>query len=334
MGSHDPLPNRATDCQVNGIQSSALPFTVLGGFLGSGKTTLLNRLLTTTKETRYAVLVNDFGELNIDERLIAAHDGETIALANGCVCCSMADGFVSALTTVMGRATQFDHMVIEASGVSHPGRIMDIAKLDPDLSPNGVIVLIDAPQFLSQLADSMIKDAVLTQVTEADILIINKANLTDQSTVNAVRNILDNQNPDCTTLINDQIDFDPSPLFDAMHMIALGIENNLASIHDKTKSTHKHDQFHSCVLRQNQPLSRDAFENWATALPPFVIRGKGLISFTESPHQQWIWQKVGRTYHLEPGSETPEHSSTVVLIGTEQMTTTMTPTIYGPFSDR
>ncbi len=85
MGSHDPLPNRATDCQVNGIQSSALPFTVLGGFLGSGKTTLLNRLLTTTKETRYAVLVNDFGELNIDERLIAAHDGETIALANGCV---------------------------------------------------------------------------------------------------------------------------------------------------------------------------------------------------------------------------------------------------------
>ena len=112
---------------MNEIQTSALPFTVLGGFLGSGKTTLLNRLLNLTKETRYAVLVNDFGELNIDERLITAHDGETIALANGCMCCSMADGFVSALTAVMERADQFDQMIVEASGVSNPGRIMDIA---------------------------------------------------------------------------------------------------------------------------------------------------------------------------------------------------------------
>ena len=101
---------------MNEIQTSALPFTVLGGFLGSGKTTLLNRLLNLTKETRYAVLVNDFGELNIDERLIEAHDGETIALANGCMCCSMADGFVSALTAVMERADQFDQMIVEASG--------------------------------------------------------------------------------------------------------------------------------------------------------------------------------------------------------------------------
>ena len=120
-----------------------------------------------TKETRYAVLVNDFGELNIDEHLVTTHDGETIALANGCMCCSMADGFVSALTTVMERADQFDQMIVEASGVSNPRRIMDIAKLDPGLAPNGTIVLVDAPQFLNQLTDSMIKDAVLTQVKEA-----------------------------------------------------------------------------------------------------------------------------------------------------------------------
>ena len=139
------------------FQSSTLPFTVLGGFLGSGKTTLLNRLLNMTKEIRYAVLVNDFGELSIDEHLITAHDGETIALANGCMCCSMADGFISALTMVMDRADQFDQMVVEASGVSNPRRIMDIAKLDPGLSPNGAIVLVDAPQFHNQLTDSMKK---------------------------------------------------------------------------------------------------------------------------------------------------------------------------------
>jgi G3E family GTPase len=321
---------------MNEFQSSTLPFTVLGGFLGSGKTTLLNRLLNLTTQTRYAVLVNDFGELNIDEYLIARHDGETIALTNGCMCCSMADGFVSALTTVMDRADQFDQIVVEASGVSNPRRIMDIAKLDPGLSPNGVIVLVDAPQFLNQLTDSMIKDAVLTQVKEADILLISKANLTNQSTLNAVRETLDKQHSDCTLLINDQDDFDPRPLFDSIPMASSSTEKDVALVDTKATSdhghVHTHDQFHSCVLQHSKPLDRNTFESWATALPPSVIRGKGVISFTESPHQQWIWQKVGRTCRLEHSSITPERSSKVVLIATEQMPTDTDPKFYGPFS--
>ena len=318
------------------FQSSTLPFTVLGGFLGSGKTTLLNRLLNLTTQTRYAVLVNDFGELSIDEHLIARHDGETIALANGCMCCSMADGFISALTMVMDRADQFDQMVVEASGVSNPRRIMDIAKLDPGLSPNGAIVLVDAPQFHNQLTDSMIKDAVLTQVKEADILLINKANLASQTTVEAVRETLNKHHSDCALLINDQDNFDPRPLFDSIHMASSIAEKDMAFV--DTKATpdhwhgHTHDQFHSCVLQHSKPLDRHIFESWATALPPSVIRGKGVISFTESPHQQWIWQKVGRTYHLEHSSITSERSSKVVLIGTKGMPTDTDPKIYGPFS--
>ena len=318
------------------FQSSTLPFTVLGGFLGSGKTTLLNRLLNLTTQTRYAVLVNDFGELSIDEHLIARHDGETIALANGCMCCSMADGFISALTMVMDRADQFDHMVVEASGVSNPRRIMDIAKLDPGLSPNGAIVLVDAPQFHNQLTDSMIKDAVLTQVKEADILLINKANLASQTTVEAVRETLNKHHSDCALLINDQDNFDPRPLFDSMHMASSIAEKDMALFDANTTSDHghghTHDQFHSCVLQHSKPLDRHIFESWATALPPSVIRGKGVISFTESPHQQWVWQKVGRTYHLEHSSITSERSSKVVLIGTKGMPTDTDPKIYGPFS--
>ena len=320
---------------MNEIQTSALPFTVLGGFLGSGKTTLLNCLLNLTKETRYAVLVNDFGELNIDERLIEAHDGETIALANGCMCCSMADGFVSALTAVMERANQFDQMIVEASGVSNPGRIMDIAKLDPGLSPNGAIVLVDAPQFLNQLKDSLIKDAVLTQVKEADILIINKAHLTDKSTVETIIETLGAQHSDCTTLVNDQPVFDPSPLFGSVETENLKRGKPLALVDDKSTAEqnhdHTHDQFQSYVLHQINPIDRRTFESWATTLPPSVIRGKGFISFTESPHQQWIWQKVGRTYDLEPRSEASGQSSMVVLIGTKEMPVESDPVIYGPF---
>ena len=213
---------------------------------------------------------------------------------------------------------------------------MDIAKLDPGLSPNGAIVLVDAPQFHNQLTDSMIKDAVLTQVKEADILLINKANLASQTTVEAVRETLNKHHSDCALLINDQDNFDPRPLFDSIHMASSIAENDMALVDTKATSDHwhghTHDQFHSCVLQHSKPLDRHIFESWATALPPSVIRGKGVISFTESPHQQWIWQKVGRTYHLEHSSITCERSSKVVLIGTEGMPTDTDPKFYGPFS--
>ena len=113
-------------------------------------------------------------------------------------------------------------------------------------------------------------------------------------------------------------------------------EKHMALVDANTTSDHGHDnihdQFHSCVLRHRKPLDRNTFERWATALPLSVIRGKGVISFTESPHQQWVWQKVGRTYHLELSSITSERSSKVVLIGTKGMPTDTDPKIYGPFS--
>ena len=212
---------------------------------------------------------------------------------------------------------------------------MDIAKLDPGLSPNGAIVLVDATQFLNQLNDSLIKDAVLTQVKEADILLINKAHLTDQSTIETIKETLDTQHTDCTTLINDRPVFDPSPLFGSIETENIKRRKDLALVDNKGTSeqvhNHNHDQFHSCVLRQIKPIDRSTFESWATTLPPSVIRGKGLISFTESPHQQWIWQKVGRTYDLESSSGASGQSSMVVLIGTKEMPVESDPVIYGPF---
>ena len=112
-------------------------------------------------------------------------------------------------------------------------------------------------------------------------------------------------------------------------------KNNLALVDNKSTAEHNHDhthdQFQSCVLRQDKPINRSTFEYWATTLPPSVIRGKGLISFSESPHQQWIWQKVGRTYELESSFGTSGQPSMVVLIGTKEMPVKSDPAIYGPF---
>ncbi len=311
-----------------------LPFTVLGGFLGAGKTTLLNRLLTETQDTRFAVLVNDFGELNIDEGLVARHDGKTISLSNGCMCCSMADGFLSTLMTVMDRADEFDHVVVEASGVANPRRIMDIATLDPGLMPNGSIVLVDCPQFLSQLEDPLINDAVITQLVEADIIVLNKFALTDAATITRVHRRIDQLNPGCPRVINDGENLQPTLLLGGDHRLdasTAGSTPRFASVVPGPSHDHGDLRFRSVVLRQTEPIHREDFNRWVEALPPSIIRGKGFIALAESPGEAWLWQKVGRSTVLARYSAVEEIALALVLIGTSAMSGYDDPSLTGLF---
>jgi G3E family GTPase len=151
-----------------------IPLVVLGGFLGAGKTTLLNHLLTQSGGRRIAVLVNDFGPVNVDAGLIAEHDGETISLTNGCVCCSMGSGLEDALIRVLERSPVPDLIVIEASGVSDPGRIAQVGLSDPMLQLETIVVMVDSEQVVSQL-------------------VLNKTDLVDSAGLSAVRARLDAQ---------------------------------------------------------------------------------------------------------------------------------------------
>ncbi len=117
-----------------------IPFSVIGGFLGAGKTTLLNHWLRHAQGQRLALLVNDFGAINIDADLIEAHAGDTIALTNGCVCCQIGDDLSLALLRVLDSARRFDAVIVEASGVADPGRIAQLGRADPRLRLDAVIV--------------------------------------------------------------------------------------------------------------------------------------------------------------------------------------------------
>ena len=152
------------------MTSTGLPITIIGGYLGAGKTTLLNRLLTEAHGLRAAVLVNDFGEVNIDAALVTEHAGDTLSLANGCMCCSMADGFAAAVARILKQGEKFDHVIVEASGVSDPGRIAETGRAF-GLVVDGIIVVVDVEQIRSQAENKYVGDTVLRQLAQADMLI-------------------------------------------------------------------------------------------------------------------------------------------------------------------
>ena len=172
-----------------------IPLTVVGGFLGAGKTTLLNHLLTQADGRRIAVLVNDFGAINIDRALIATQDGGAIELTNGCVCCQIGDDLTAALIGVIESAAPPDAIVIEASGVSDPWRIAQVGLADPALTLDAVLVLADAAALRAQAADPLLTDTVARQLAAADLLVVNKCDQVDAVELGALRAWLDAQAP-------------------------------------------------------------------------------------------------------------------------------------------
>ena len=132
-------------------QRAPIPMVVVGGYLGAGKTTLLNRLLERADGLRVAVLVNDFGEINIDAALIRTRSSDVLQLENGCICCSIGGRLAEALAAVGARPDRPDLLVIEASGVSDPVRIAQVGMLDPALQLNAILVAVDVQDVDEQL---------------------------------------------------------------------------------------------------------------------------------------------------------------------------------------
>ena len=164
-----------------------IPLTVIGGFLGAGKTTLLNHLLAQSGDRRIAVLVNDFGAINIDRALIASEEAGAIELTNGCVCCAIGDDLTTALIGLIERHEPPDAIVIEASGVSDPWRIAQVGLADPALALDAVLVLADATVLREQAADPLLADSVRRQLDAADLLVLNKTDLVDDATLSGLR---------------------------------------------------------------------------------------------------------------------------------------------------
>ncbi|MGH1576579.1 CobW family GTP-binding protein [Planktotalea sp.] len=176
--------------------SPKLPVTVIGGYLGAGKTTLVNHLLRNANGLRLAVLVNEFGELAIDEDLIEAEGDDIISIAGGCVCCSFGSDLTGAMMDLAKLDPPPDHLIIESSGVAIPSAIVGTVSLLPTFRVDGIVILADAETLRTSANDKYMGDTVLRQISDANIVVLNKTDLVDEETALETTRWLERQNSD------------------------------------------------------------------------------------------------------------------------------------------
>jgi G3E family GTPase len=274
-----------------------LPFTVIGGYLGAGKTTLLNALLANAAGLRAAVLVNDFGSVNVDVELIRSHEGDTINLANGCMCCSLVGGFADAINQVRVRADRFDHIVIEASGVADPAKIAQYGQMY-GLPLDGIIVVVDAEQVRTQAANKYVGDTVVRQVGQADLILLNKADMVSSDEIAPLRAWLAEMAPG-TPVIETVRSEVPLAVLLGTHG---GRVTARADAGASTSASHT-DAHETWPIERVFPLPRPALERFAAGLGEDIYRAKGIVSLQDDPGRRYVYQQVGSRWSLGPGAD-------------------------------
>ena len=291
-----------------------ITFTVIGGFLGAGKTSFVNRLLANADKIRFAILVNDFGALNIDQSLIASQNSQIMQLSNGCICCSLAGGLVDAMVSLMEWRERIDHILIEASGVSYPGRIMDFARIDPELRPGLTLVLVDAASMPSQLNDPRLAEVIAAQMRDADLFLLTKTDIAGDGEVTQTYDYLATHQSQAPVVVARADDPDIIALLlsdDAISHLESRAGDDRRLLLDQSHNDWPHPNFVSAAMSTTAPIEEAAFRSVCSDHSHLLVRGKGFVRFADG---NYVWQQSGRRTEFHRAGPAAPTGSQIVLI--------------------
>ncbi len=269
------------------------PITLVTGPLGSGKTTLLRHILT-ARRAKIAVVMNEFGEIAIDSKVIEGKNVRIAELGGGCVCCSLLGEFEAAVTEITKKIAP-EIIVVETTGLAEPeALVFDIQEALPQFRLDGVVSVIDA-DMLVRFPE--IGHTTRLQIESADILLLNKIDLVDASQIEGLERKLRNINPTAAIVCTQRCQIDPELLFGISRQrektdALLGPGSPIPA------KTHQHQpEFASIVFISEKIFSRDCFERFVNELPSSVIRAKGFVRFHDGAQ---LFNFVAGRWELEP----------------------------------
>jgi G3E family GTPase len=297
--------------------SDPIPLTVIGGYLGAGKTTFINHLLRNCGKRSLAVLMNDFGSVDLDSLLISRRRAQIISLNRGCICCARQTEFVMTLARLRSRLAPLDHVLVEASGISDPARIAEYADLH-GLRLEAIICVADAEAVRVHAASSFNGLRVREQLTAADLLVFNKVDLVTEREKQSVRDWLAEVAPAARVVEATYGRIPPSLVLDwtGERSAALDRVRDLEPTRFTGGGADVDREYSSWSWSRDAALDGGAFRWWVASLPQTLLRGKGVLHFADDPAHRYVFHLAGRRWTLDfdDGWE-GEPRSRLVLIG-------------------
>jgi G3E family GTPase len=330
------------------LSSDKIPVTVLTGYLGAGKTTLLNRILSEPHGKKYAVIVNEFGEIGIDNDLVVGVDEEVFEMNNGCICCTVRGDLVRILDGLMRRKGKFDAIIVETTGLADPAPVAQTFFIDENVGRktklDAVVTVADAKWLNDQLKDA---PEAKNQIAFADVILINKTDLVSSEELHEVEARIRGINPYAKVHKTERAQIPLSEVlgrnaFDLDRILDIEpefLEGDGHDHHHDHGHDHSHDHDHqqghhrgglkhyhdeemqSVSLRSDKPLDPDKFFPWVQNLVqkegPNILRCKGILAFKDDD-ERFVFQGVHMILdgdHQRPWNKGEKRDSRIIFIG-------------------